>query len=136
MKKQEIPKIKDKQLIIKQHHTSYAIYDIAFIEIIKEEIKYRKYVFLVLVVLNMICYLITDNDFFDFFLALSMLIFCAIFIIKKTPIRFHLLISFKRFYQIKIPLQKKQLKEVGDLIKAFKQQYQIIDKLMLDKHKK
>lgn len=119
--------IKDDKIIINNDEKIYDIYDIAFVEVLKEEIDYKSYLYLLLI-LNLIIRIFNSSIYFDFYLVLSTSIIVLILNVDKKLFKYHLLISFKAFNQIKIPLEKKQLNEVYNLIKEFKINYQRIDK--------
>lgn len=130
MKNHEIPKIINKQLIISTDQEGLNIHDIAFLELISEEVRFHRYIFLMLLIFNMLLYFIIKTDFFLNVLVL----FISIFLVKKNPLKWHLLITLKEFKYIKIPILKQQLQEAEKLIEEYKFQYQMIDKLNLKKN--
>jgi hypothetical protein len=127
----KIAKIQDFQLVLIKSQKKYDIHDIAFIEIVKEELKFRKYIFLTLFLLNVVFYFNTRlTTFFLNIFIISVLI--LVFIFKINPSKYYLSISFKEFKYIKVPLQKKNKHEAENLIKEYKIEYKIIDEIKLN----
>lgn len=128
-----IGKIEEEKITIFSNKSSYKIYEIAFIELKHEEVKIRKYIFLVLFIFNYIIYLNYCKDtFLEFFIVLMTLYFIS-FSLNINFKKYYLQLSFKNFKYVKVPIKKKELSNANILIEEYKKNYLKIDNMLLSK---